>query len=225
MSISAQDLTRWSWQALMEGKAAEAEMMLDQALELEGDHVEALYYKAQLLRNTDRFDEALGLFDRCLELVPAEAGKTAEILIDKAQALLECGELAAAERCIDEAHRAKPRLAVIWVLKGRIAARREDYAGAVELFDRALRLEPSDPRTWVYKARALLSSGQADGAIDCAKKATDLQSNSTMAWLVLAEAYEKKGKRLRARRARRKANRSGPQGLIQASRGQRPVPR
>ena len=175
------------------GRWSEALAKLDGMLARDPQHLDAAYFRAQVLENTDRFDEAVAAYDALLPQLAGDPSRHAEILVSKGIALVDGDRLDEADRCFDEALRTHPRLARVWVHKARAAARRKDFAGSVECCDRALALDAGDPRAWNNKAFGLLQLGRIEESMRCGEKAVALKPDYGQAWIVLGQAYERHG--------------------------------
>lgn len=209
--------------AMQQEKWADALVLMNKALRKAPSHIHALYYKAQILDNLDRFKEALNTYDELLTRLDSNSETAAEVTISKGCTLLELGELEKADRCFDYSLQIMPRLARAWVHKSRVAARKKNFIKSAKYCDHAIALNPEDPRAWNNKAYALLELNEPNESIQCAQKAVELNPSYFMAWHWMAKGYEKIGKQREAEKAIQKFQMYQQVGVPLHSIGMKPV--
>lgn len=187
--------------AMQQGEWADALVLMNKALRQAPSHIDALYYKAQILDNLEHFREALKTYDKLLTLLDSNSQSAAETTLSKGCTLMELGKLEEADRCFDYSLRIMPRLSRAWVHKSRVAARKNNFKKSAKYCDRAIALDPEDANAWNNKAYALLKLNEPNESIRCAQKAVALRPSYFMAWRWMAKGYEKIGKQHEAEKA------------------------
>ena len=194
------DLLKEGERAILERRFTDAIALMDKALQQNANDAGALYLKAQALSNSDKFNEAIVVFDKLLQMINEDPGWQADILISKSDALIELNKLDEADNSLDNALGIKPRLARGWIHKARIAARRGNFHKSLEYCERAISVGPNDPRGWNNKAFALFKLKRYKECIASAKKALSIKPDYAQAYIHMANAYNEMGKIRRAKK-------------------------
>jgi tetratricopeptide (TPR) repeat protein len=118
--------------------------------------------------------EAAGAIDQAVESWAhlRQAGSTNPAAwIQPAQALIDQGDLDAAEALATEANGSLPGSAIVAYIEGRIADARGDAAGASTAYRRAAELDPELPGVWPALGEALAKAGDSRGASEALAEA------------------------------------------------------
>ena len=164
--------------AELAGRADEAASMLADALRIDPNHPSALTFGALLWLRGGRVQLAFDYAERAVAADPQRArsqhlrglalqasGRGDEAIaglrravaldaglvdarLDLANALLEAGELAAAQGEIDAALAAQPTSAIAWNSLGNLRARRREFDGAIAAYRQAIALDPKLPQAY-----------------------------------------------------------------------------
>jgi Flp pilus assembly protein TadD len=119
------------------------------------------YALAELLRRTDRFDEADREFWTSVDL---GLGEPTTAIVKVATQYRNRGELERAGRILDEGRRRYPESADIWLHFGAFFGEAGDYQKALRCLRRAVMLAPDDPLAYRNLAAAQVALGDRDGA-------------------------------------------------------------
>ena len=182
----------------------EAITWLDKALEIDGENVEALYYKGITLTDLGRYKEAISVLDKALEIdgedVVVISGKAAvyammkefeeaivwfdkaleidgedvEALCNKGITLTDLGRYKEAISVLDKALEIDEEDVVVISNKGRSLAIMEEYVEAIVWFDKALEIDEEDVDTLYYKGITLTDLGRYKEAISVFDKALEI---------------------------------------------------
>ncbi|MGX1790796.1 tetratricopeptide repeat protein [Bosea sp. NPDC055332] len=174
---------------LSEGKAAEAEAILREALATGADDpwvLNGLGGVALLRRDTAAAERLIGAAAR---LLPGEP----EILANLAALHTECGRLDDAETCLDEAVRLAPRHAGIRERRAELLLARRHPSQAAAEAQQALECDPERPRAWLLRGLCALAASDRPLAIACFDEAVALDEACIEAWHNLAEAHASLG--------------------------------
>ncbi|MEE9219621.1 MAG: tetratricopeptide repeat protein [Acidobacteriota bacterium] len=191
MKLSREAYARFS-RLYEQTRAREAESnLLAQRIELE---VPAHYARAQELVTENRLREAIGEFEKILELQPNDAPTLMNLgrlhatlgnrdqarnflerairadptyahpLLDLARLDLERGLVRDALEGAERAIALEPELGEAWLLRGAILAGLEDWKASIAAFETAARLLPDSPEPHLWLASAYAKLGRADDA-------------------------------------------------------------
>ena len=138
-----------------------------------------LCLKGVSLISLGRYDEAIRLFDKALELDPRDA----EVWTNKGLSLFKLGRKDEAIRCFDKAIEIDPRVAEAWNNKGTILNELGRYDDAIRCLDKAILLDSRDAGIWANKGRSFFSLGRKDEALRCFDKAIEIDSRFAGAWV------------------------------------------
>jgi Flp pilus assembly protein TadD len=105
-----------------------------------------------------------------------------EVLIAKAEALMDEEEHDEALRLFQRATELAPNDANVWVLFGSAYYEADRYLDALRAFDRALSLDTSDADGWVGRGDALRHLGRYEEALAAYDHALTLDANDPEAW-------------------------------------------
>ena len=216
----ARSAGRWAWAELLvrEGRLAEAEAVLREAVEADRQSVEARCALGRLLLRRGDAAGAKAVLAQAIARNPFHAEAVASLGAaalasgdraaarahlaaaieqnpDQAEALaglavLEAreGDLSAADRRLGQATRRAPRAGAVLAAKAEIALLRRDARAALAALEQAVRSEPSDPRLWLRLADLQLATGAEAPARASYAKARRLDPGSLSALLGEARA-------------------------------------
>lgn len=180
------------------GRAPEARILLDSALELNPDNPSALYNLALLDLRAGAGPKAMGDFERVVALTYKDTGLAMTRL--RAKALTSMGVIyqqqdrpSDAEQSFLEATRADPKEASAWMNLGLLHFRQGHFEAASTVLERAHELLPDHREVTLALAESLVGSGQPGQAATTLK--TDLQRRPEDAelWLKLAQIDRGRG--------------------------------
>ncbi len=140
--------------AMVEGVSGNHELegrLLDQVLQIDAGHPQALAWRGELYLAEDKTEEAERLFERALERDP----DLAAALVGLADIRRRRNLYPQARQLLDRALQAQPDLPSAWLGRARLRKAQEDYLGAIEDLSEAIRLDPQDP--WSYLERGALA--------------------------------------------------------------------
>lgn len=176
----------------MDGKEGDALAACEEALALEPDNVDALYYKGRVLVFQERDNEAHEMFDRVIDLKPGYK-----------DALLSKGALYLAPDILDDNHfngalamaseliRQNPNDAVGWRMQGTAYQFRGEQRGvepeerlnllsnALASFNMALEIDPTDSNTYLLKAGPYAVLGDYGNALDALNQGLKIDPTNT----------------------------------------------
>ena len=146
--------------------------------------------KGGSLNSLGRHDEAIGCFDKALEIDPRHATAWG----NKGISLSALGRCNEAIGCYDKALEITPRHALAWSNKGTSLNALGRYDEAIGCFDKALEIDPRDAFAWFNKGNTLHALGRNDKEIGCYDKALEIDPRYTNAWNNKALAEDATGK-------------------------------
>ena len=168
--------------ALREGRLAEAEPALRARLKAEPTDVAAIRMLAEVAAQIGRYQDAVNLLSRALELAPSFA----EARHAYVQVLLrhERPEEALAEA--DRLLASDPANPAYGLLKAAVLVRLGDQAAASGLYADALGRFPNNPKGWMSYGHVLKTVGRAGDGIEAYRKSLDQAPQLGEAWWSLA---------------------------------------
>jgi TolB-like protein/Flp pilus assembly protein TadD len=139
-----------------------AEEAADRALQLNPNLVEAHIARAQVYRETSRYDQSI----RELRAIQAINPGWDEVWLQLAATYRVAGDLERSEASLREALKLRPENWRPYNTLGLLLARRGDYAGARQQFRQIVRLVPEKNRGYEQLAAVELLTGNFAGAIE-----------------------------------------------------------
>jgi tetratricopeptide (TPR) repeat protein len=164
--------------ALVEGKIAQAEVLLRSHLKQHPTDVAALRMLAEVAARLGRNADAEILLERCLELAPSFHPARHQY----AMILHRRNKSAAALREIDRLERLDPRNAMYRNLKAVILVKVGEYRESIEIYADVLEAHPEHPNIWLSYGHTLATAGRERDSIAAYRKSIQLAPN-------LGEAY------------------------------------
>ena len=122
------------------------------------------------MANSKRYDEALALFEKALNINPNNDMAWG----DKALILDKVGNTADALLSFSKAISINPNNSVTWLNKGLTLLRMRKFNESIECFDTALKLNNRYAKAWYNKGRALAMLGENGRSQSCLDKARKL---------------------------------------------------
>ncbi len=172
------------------GKHDEALKLLDTALGMDPNAVDAYFHRGNFQIVQQKLQEARSDFERCLELRPDHL----QARLRLAPILMADGEVPAAEQMLDTAERLDPKSADVHLYRGELCFMQGDIEQASKCFDKAIALEPRSPQPYVNAAAAVLNTPPAVGtmpdipeAVRLLKKAIELDPQFHSAYVQLGQ--------------------------------------
>lgn len=181
---------------LESGDEAGARRLLTEAIDLRGDHPEALYNLGLLDLRQGRDDQAMAAFQKVVALADAQPGRVEDDTLSRALTnagllFLQRGNDSDAADLLQRAVELDESNVAAWSNLGnalRALGRRSDAARA---FSRAYDRNPDDPTLVSNLAVSYLDAGDAESAIRLLREATDRFPRRADLWLHLGTAYRK----------------------------------
>ncbi len=143
-----------------------AEDAADRVLALDGNNIEGLLLKAQLLNARGQRAEAIARLDQAVKIAPQNIA----LRLERANMLIEANEDKKAEADAEAVLKAYPRSAAAIYIEAVIATRARDYTKADTLLTRIQPLFGHFPRAYYFEAVVKFNLGQAEQAIEAATK-------------------------------------------------------
>ncbi len=168
---------------------ADAEAMIDQALALDPDHVEATIAKADHMVGAGKLSEAEDLLSRIQRLNPANAA----VVRAMAQLYSAYGLFRPALELAQDALSMAPKAVEMKALVGEILANLGDSGKAEPFLEDAYLAEPSNPLYMIALANNYLAQGQLTAALRLAKRCVSLFPNLLAAWQIYVRVMIEKG--------------------------------
>ena len=122
------------------------------------------------MANAKRYDEALTLFDKAIEIDPNNDMAWG----DKALILDKKGETEEALRIFSRALSINPNNSITWHNKGLTLLRLRKFKESIECFDTALKINGNYAKAWYNKGRAFEMLGEKNKVQPCLDKARKL---------------------------------------------------
>lgn len=145
-----ESLVLWARAHILLGNHEKADMGLKRVLVKDPQHAPAFLYKGVVAMRRGLMDEALGHFNRAIELDP----KLVDAYKERARTLMSLGEDVRAAQDLTAAVNLDPSDAEIFSMRGITYMNRMLYDAAVKDFSRALDNLPGDPRVLFDRAVA-----------------------------------------------------------------------
>jgi len=168
--------------ALREGRLAAAEPGLRARLKSEPTDVAAIRMLAEVAAQIGRYEDAVNLLARCLELNPGfhEARRAyAQVLLRHERPL---DALAEVERLMA----LSPKDVGYCMLKAAILAKLGDHDGAIRLYDDLLAQLPGNPKGWMSYGHVLKTVGRRADGVAAYRRALEQAPQLGEAWWSLA---------------------------------------
>ena len=186
--------TRLSGAAMLAGLGSydEALEVVDQGIKEHPEHIDGYVYRAAILAQAQRFDEAIVAYDRVLEHDAATGSMGRSVRQDRASVLLAMGRT-------DEFEKARDDLAAggvdqhVHALDGLAASKREDWPGALRHWEAAYKMEESAAaRSFLFEALmevggAAVAAGRFDEARERFDRARQILPDVPTPFLKAAE--------------------------------------
>ncbi len=141
-----------------------------------------------------QFDLAIADYGRAIRLSPGDAAA----YLNRADSLLQKGDVEAAIADYDEAIRLAPRLAVAFNNRGNAFALRGDPGRAIADYDQAIRLDPAYAEAYINRGAARCDAGDAEAALHDYDEALRLNPGSVQAFNNRGNVYAELGRHARA---------------------------
>ncbi|WP_250937303.1 tetratricopeptide repeat protein [Allorhizobium sonneratiae] len=145
---------------------------------------------AFLLLDCERWQEAVGWFDRVLAVLPDDPSA----LDGLGMALIKSG--GAGERalaCFEKVVVLKPADASAWYHRGVLLADQGQTGLALISLERAIQLDPDYALAIIKKGNLLDATGDLQGALHAAARALELAPEEASAWCLFADVMQKRG--------------------------------
>jgi tetratricopeptide (TPR) repeat protein len=168
--------------ALVEGRIAQAEMLLRAHLKLHLTDVVALRMLAEVAARLGRNADAEALLERCLELAPSFHPARHQYAI----VLQRQNKAAAALRQIDVLEKIDPRNPSYRNLKAVVLVKIGNYQESIEIYADVLAAHPEHAKLWLSYGHALSTAGREQDSIAAYRKSIELEPHFGEAYWSLA---------------------------------------
>jgi len=155
--------------------AADAEAAYREAIAREPQRADALYNLGNLLNDAQRYEEAIPLYERCLDLDPGNANHWHNYGI----ALRELNRVAEAEHALQLALQLDPRNADIWCNIGLVAHNQERFEQAKACYRQAIALDSHHSSSWHNLGQSLLDQARPEEALPLLRRGCELDPVSS----------------------------------------------
>jgi tetratricopeptide (TPR) repeat protein len=176
-----------------QGQLADAVACLAKATALEGDHVQAHYNLARLLRQLGRRDEALSCLQQALQAGKAAPTLLAQILQLRALLEEEADALLEALDTLNQALAAAPKRAALHHNRAVVLQRLSRPEAALQAHDQAQRLGLDAPDAHYNRGNSLQSLGRLADAAAAYRRALALNPGHDLALYDLARLRWRRG--------------------------------
>jgi uncharacterized protein (TIGR02996 family) len=147
--------------AIQSGRFDAAKDSLEAAVSESPNDAQAHFYLGVALQALGEATEAIGHYERALELEPG----LGEARVNLTAALLDAGEADRALTVLDDALAADPKNGALLLNRGLALSQKGDATGAASAFEQALAARPEDDEVRFLYAEALAEKGDRDGAV------------------------------------------------------------
>jgi predicted O-linked N-acetylglucosamine transferase (SPINDLY family) len=171
-----------------QGRNSEALELFTAALRINPQAGPVWMNYGNVLRALGRGAEAVAAFDKALALIPRQESGQADILYNRAAALVDMRHLPEALAGFEAALRLKSGFPEAWAYRGYVLGQLGRPADALSSYDRALALRPNDPETLNKRGIALCELERGPEGIASFERALTLAPNSLEAWCNRANA-------------------------------------
>lgn len=137
-----------------------------------------LYHRGETLLELKRYEEALAVYQRAVEIRP----EYAQAWQGKGDAFLELKQYDEALDAYDKAIQIQPNYLEAWIGRGKTLDNLQRYEEAINAFDAALKIYPSDLGAWQNKGNIQLKIKQYSEALTSFDKAIELNSENSESW-------------------------------------------
>lgn len=122
--------------------------------------IEELFLEGARILTLKKFDEALEIFNKVLEIDPNHI----KALEARAVIYMQKGEIELAENDLEKAINIEPENARLYYRLGQVYYRKKDLDKALELFTKAIDLEPTYPAAYMARSQVLREKGLEEAA-------------------------------------------------------------
>lgn len=135
---------------------------------------ERLDGRLSALRSAETDERASIIADEVRSLWRQRAGATADLLLQRAEAAIEAGDLATAERAYSHLRLLEPEFAEGWIASAELAASQGDWTFALEALNTAVTLDERRFDAWAMLGRALERADADQAALEAYEEALAL---------------------------------------------------
>lgn len=151
-------------QLVRSGKSAQASQLVEQFISSRPAEPEGYFWRGVILDNMNRPEDALAAFQQATELSIKSGMDSAELRMNRANALLKLGRNDEAIAEYKRAESVDPELGLAALNLGRAFIQIGDYAEALKCFQRCDALHFQPLQLAYYRAKALRGAGRVDEA-------------------------------------------------------------
>jgi len=147
-----------------------AEVEFDEALRQGVNRAEVLTFLGQAYLQQGKYNT---LLER-IQATGLPIGQQVAVLVLRANALAEKGNIADASKALEEARQLEPGSIMVRLAQATVSIRKGDLALAKKYSDEALSLSPNDAGAWSIRGSLQVASGDREGALQSYTKASSL---------------------------------------------------
>ena len=189
------------------GKAEAAEKVLEDAERSYPGDYDLHHELAMLKRDAAKpeLDEAIRHFSMALAIRP----RSPHAIVDLGQVFLQAGNLAAAERLLDQARKIDPSYAPAWHYLGALEFARKNLPKAETAARRSVELDPGFAPSRLVLGMILRARGDFEGAIASFRAGLERDPNQAEMWCDLGQMLFRVGRFVEARESIEKCHQLG----------------
>ena len=161
-----------------QGAFAQAQVLYEEVLSIEPNHVDALHLSGVLAAQTNNPRKAAELIGKAIAIKPDNA----EYHCNYGLVLLELKELEGAATSFDKAISLKPDYKEACINRGNVLLELKRYDEAVECFDNAIAIKPDFAEAYFNRGNTLKKLNRFDDALDSFNKAIAIKPGFTEAY-------------------------------------------
>ncbi|HEY3782786.1 MAG TPA: sulfotransferase [Fimbriimonadaceae bacterium] len=165
-----------------EGKNEEAIKLFQQALKIQPDSFESLFWLSMIYRKTGDLDQAILFAQKAATVRPNDA----HALNNLGLVLMAAGRLPEAETSFRKSATANPRMAPVLYNLGTVLQLQGKDKEAASAFEQSLALAPNNPDAYVALGHIALAADNPSGAVSKGQQAISMNPTLAGAYLLVA---------------------------------------
>ena len=173
MSTDAKTKLEASMQMLKVGKHESATQLIDEALSLKSDYVEAWLFKGLIFGKIGKYSEAQKCYDKAIELNPSYI----EAWLVKGALYCTLNNHTEAIRCYDTVLEQKPDSTEAAIYKGYSLERLEKLDEAIQCYQKLMQQKPGEAKGWYALAVVYGNKGDYQEALKYFERALEAKED------------------------------------------------
>ena len=163
---------------------------MNNSLQVHEETASNYFHRGNLLKQSDKLEEAAAAYQRCTELNPDFSWYHHNL----GEVLAKLGQRDGAEKSYRRACELNPNSAWSWHNLGEVLEQQGNLDEAVAAYRKAVEIYPDFYEFHTSLGKALCLQGQLDESISCLQKAIELDSESALPYQNLWEALARQGR-------------------------------